>query len=88
MSSISIKKNLNQRLCCYDTSFPPKKCLRIKKTVSVQRPFKNNLFKTINFWMQRARQRRQLAGLEKYRWNDMGLTEEMVAKEVSKPFWK
>ena len=47
-----------------------------------------SLFKTVNIWMQRSRQRKQLAHLDKHLLDDIGLTKEMVAKEIIKPFWK
>ncbi|MDV7339765.1 hypothetical protein RYZ26_09190 [Terasakiella sp. A23] len=36
----------------------------------------------------RASQRRQLQNLDVYRLNDLGLTQEDVARECAKPFWK
>ena len=46
------------------------------------------LLKTVDSWVQRAYQRKQLAQLESHLLKDIGLTEEMVAKEVAKPFWR
>ncbi|MCK5812771.1 MAG: DUF1127 domain-containing protein [Cocleimonas sp.] len=43
---------------------------------------------TVDMWVQRSRQRKQLARLDKHLLEDIGLTEEMVAKEIEKPFWK
>ena len=45
-------------------------------------------FNTVNIWIQRSRQRKQLARLDQHLLDDLGLTEEMVAKEIKKPFWK
>lgn len=45
------------------------------------------LLKTISIWMQRSRQRKHLAQLDKHLLDDIGLTEEMAAKEIAKPFW-
>ncbi len=45
-------------------------------------------FNTVNIWMQRSRQRRDLAQLDQHLLDDLGLTKEMVAKEIAKPFWK
>lgn len=47
-----------------------------------------SLFKTVSVWMQRSHQRKQLAQLDKHLLDDIGLTKEMVAKEIAKPFWK
>ncbi len=49
---------------------------------------KNSLFKTVDIWIQRSRQRKQLSQLEPHLLKDIGLTEEMVAEEIAKPFWK
>ena len=38
-------------------------------------------------WAERARQRRQLAGLNDYMLRDIGLTRAYVAGETGKPFW-
>ena len=48
----------------------------------------NSLFKTVDTWVQRSRQRKQLSQLEPHLLKDIGLTEEMVAEEIAKPFWK
>ncbi len=45
-------------------------------------------FNTLNLWMQRSRQRRDLAELDQHLLDDLGLTKEMVAKEMAKPFWR
>ena len=39
-------------------------------------------------WAERARQRRQLAGLNDYMLRDIGLTRADVAGETRKPFWR
>ena len=43
---------------------------------------------TVDIWMQRSRQRKQLARLDKHLLEDIGLTKEMATKEIKKPFWK
>ena len=48
----------------------------------------DGLLKTVDIWLQRSRQRRQLSQLDRHLLKDIGLTEEMVAKEIAKPFWK
>ncbi len=45
-------------------------------------------FNRVNIWMQRSRQRRDLAQLDPHLLDDLGLTKEMVAKEMAKPFWR
>ena len=45
-------------------------------------------FNTLNIWMQRSRQRKDLAQLDQHLLDDLGLTREMVAKEMAKPFWR
>ena len=42
---------------------------------------------TIQVWMDRHHQRKQLAKLEYGQLKDMGLNAEQVALEVKKPFW-
>lgn len=49
---------------------------------------RKGLVKTVGLWAQRSRQRKQLSQLESHLLEDLGLTREMVKKEVSKPFWK
>ncbi len=43
--------------------------------------------KTIQVWINRHNQRRQLANLEMSQIKDLGLTIEQVKAEVKKPFW-
>lgn len=42
----------------------------------------------VQIWSDRYHQRKQLAQLESYSLNDIGLDGEQVAREISKPFWK
>lgn len=42
----------------------------------------------IELWMERARQRRQLARLDEFQLKDIGLSRADVEKEVSRPFWR
>jgi len=42
---------------------------------------------TMQVWMDRYHQRKQLANLEYDQLIDMGLNAEQVAQEVKKPFW-
>lgn len=42
----------------------------------------------MNVWIKRQQQRKQLAQLEQHLLKDVGLTDEQVQREVSKPFWK
>ncbi|RTZ66295.1 MAG: hypothetical protein DSZ29_03135 [Aquificaceae bacterium] len=61
-----------------------------EKTVlnSEEHAKQDGLLKTVDIWLQRSRQRRQLSQLDRHLLKDIGLTEEMVAKEIAKPFWK
>ncbi len=43
---------------------------------------------SLQLWMDRHHQRRQLAKLPVYRLKDMGLDPHKVAQEIRKPFWK
>lgn len=42
----------------------------------------------IRRWSQRARARRQLADLPDHLRRDIGLTDEQIAREAGKPFWR
>lgn len=42
----------------------------------------------LNLWLQRARQRRQLADLSDRQLDDIGLSRTQAAHEAAKPFWQ
>jgi uncharacterized protein YjiS (DUF1127 family) len=42
----------------------------------------------ISVWLERSRQRKQLASLDEHLLNDIGYTREQARIEYSKPFWK
>lgn len=42
----------------------------------------------VRTWRQRARERRQLAQLSVRDAHDLGLSEQQVQYEISKPFWR
>jgi uncharacterized protein YjiS (DUF1127 family) len=44
-------------------------------------------FHVLTEWQRRDEQRRHLAAMDARLMADAGITEEMVAREVSKPFW-
>ena len=46
------------------------------------------IWQRIAFWMARAEQRRQLAGLDDARLRDIGITREQALHAASKPFWR
>lgn len=46
------------------------------------------LSETIQLWVDRAQQRKQLARLDADILEDLGLNHDMIAREVAKPFWK
>lgn len=39
-------------------------------------------------WQQRARQRRQLAGLDDWQLEDIGISRAEAQREAAKPFWR
>jgi uncharacterized protein YjiS (DUF1127 family) len=43
---------------------------------------------TVELWVQRARQRRQLARLNQYQLKDIGLSRADAEGEASRPFWR
>ncbi len=43
---------------------------------------------SLQLWMDRHEQRRQLANLPAHLLKDMGLDQDKVAEEIRKPFWK
>ena len=44
--------------------------------------------KKITYWMERSKQRKELAELDDRMLNDIGYTRAEVQKETSKPFWR
>ena len=88
MSGICVEGKFGQHLnACEDSLFNSNKRMVLnKKTADL--PSNGNLFDTLGIWMQRSQQRKHLAQLDKHLLDDIGLTDEMVAKEVAKPFWK
>ena len=65
-------------------------CLPHYKTIS-----KYNIYllikqaiKKMAYWMERSKQRKELARLDDHMLNDIGYTHAEVQKEISKPFWK
>jgi uncharacterized protein YjiS (DUF1127 family) len=42
----------------------------------------------IGFWIERSRQRRELAALRDYELRDIGLTRADAEREYGKPFWR
>lgn len=43
---------------------------------------------TLLDWQQRARQRRELSGLDPFFLKDMGIDQASAFREASKPFWR
>jgi len=54
----------------------------------VSRALLETLAGTVAVWIERHRQRRDLAALEPYLLRDLGLTREQALYEASKPFWR
>jgi uncharacterized protein YjiS (DUF1127 family) len=42
----------------------------------------------LGVWLERWRQRRKLARLDRHLLDDIGLSSEDVARETAKPFWR
>jgi uncharacterized protein YjiS (DUF1127 family) len=80
MSGACIKKEFTQNIAICETNI----------LNSAKRPETSTKkwLTTVNTWIQRSHQRKQLARLDKRLLEDIGLTEEIVAKEIAKPFWK
>ncbi len=89
MSGVYIEAKLGQHLnaCEEDVDLNATKRLVLNKKTT-DPSSKGSLFDRVDIWVQRSRQRKQLAQLSQHLLDDIGLTEEMVAKEVAKPFWK
>ena len=91
MSSLCVEAKLSQSLnICENAVLTSNKPIILnKKTIDLtDSPARRNLFDTLGVWVQRSRQRKHLAQLDQHLLDDIGLTEEMAAKEVAKPFWK
>ena len=43
---------------------------------------------TVLLWMQRSKQRKQLARLDARMLSDIGISAEQAKTEINKPFWK
>lgn len=48
----------------------------------------NDLIKTLQVWLDRHHQRKQLASMDDGQLFDLGLTRKQVEVEIKKPFWK
>ena len=46
------------------------------------------IFDLLNLWLERHHQRKQLAQLDDRMKRDLGLDDEQIQVEISKPFWK
>jgi uncharacterized protein YjiS (DUF1127 family) len=89
MSSLSIEVNRNQALSgCGGVFLKSDKCVIVDNNLAAQPSSKEKRLHIVNAWIQRSRQRKQLAQLDKHLLDDLGLTKEMVKNEISKPFWK
>lgn len=89
MSSIPMEVNLNQELsACGGVLLKSDKRMVTDDHSAMQSFSKESIIKTVKVWMQRSKQRKQLARLDKHLLDDIGLTEKQVKNEISKPFWK
>lgn len=85
----SIETNVEQRLPSYENiGINLGMSKQVKRKTSAKQAVKKELFATMSLWLQRSQQRKQLTRLDQYQRDDIGLTAEMIAKEVAKPFWK
>ena len=88
MSGVYVEAKFSRHLnACKNTDLSTAKSLILNNKVEYL-PSKRSWFDQVDIWVQRARQRKQLAQLSQHLLDDIGLTEEMVAKEIAKPFWK
>ncbi|MGI9507741.1 MAG: DUF1127 domain-containing protein [Geminicoccaceae bacterium] len=68
---------------CIDTIIPSTAPARFKLP-----PWVGTVLSRVHGWVERSRQRRQLAQLNEYALRDIGLTSADVRTEVEKPFWQ
>ena len=72
----------------YKSRHDPLELVRIELPERGVRNLTTRLADTVNTWIQRSRQRRQLAGLDEHLLSDIGVSYEDVWLEVNKPFWE
>ena len=72
----------------YDLMLPPQRY----STWAPTRPATSNpfaaVFSLLARWIERARQRQALAGLDDQMLRDIGITRVEAARECDKPFWR
>lgn len=73
-----IHNNLNECLPVFETT----------SRYSHLRVFIKNTIKKVAFWMERSKQRRELAELDDHMLEDIGYSHTEVQKEIAKPFWR
>jgi uncharacterized protein YjiS (DUF1127 family) len=89
MSGVYVEGKFGQHLnACEDILLNSNKRIVLNKKIAAQLPPDGKIFNTVALWMQRSKQRKNLAQLDKHLLDDIGLTEDMVAKEIAKPFWR
>ena len=71
----------------FDLYLPPKAYSTWRKEREPIRPFAA-AFMLLARWIERARQRRALAGLTDHELRDIGITRVDAAREAEKPFWR
>ena len=73
---------------CGKTILNSNRRINSNKKITKKSSFQGNWFNTVAIWVQRSRQRKHLARLDQHLLDDIGLTQEMVVKEIAKPFWR
>lgn len=68
---------------CIDTITPPTAPPGVAPP-----PWVQALLQRVKGWVERGRQRRQLAQLDDHALRDIGLTRDDVRIEIEKPFWQ
>ncbi len=79
-----IHNNLNECIPVFETT-SRYSYLRVFSSLRV---LIKNTIKKVAFWMERSKQRRELAELDDHMLEDIGYSHTEVQKEIAKPFWR
>ncbi len=85
-----IHNNLNECLPVFETTsrYNHLRILSSLRVFSSLRVLIKNTIKKVAFWMERSKQRRELAELDDHMLEDIGYSHTEVQKEIAKPFWR